>query len=196
MAGCARSGMILFRSSAAGGRGGEIEYLRAPPPPPSAGRVTASLTDPSTPPEMRIPVNLDGGPQGAEEVLKGADVRMPHRKPRNGQLTKDQADYNAWLAGRCAIIVNNFADIKAHRIIGNVFRGSVAKLEETFSVVTGIASLKRIMRGRRGWTPDTHRKKLKPGPKNQRPQGRKTSDTFGKKKKENDKKEKDKKKEK
>ena len=127
--------------------------------------MAASLTDPGTPPERRIPVNLDSGPQRAEKVLECADIRMPHRKPRNGQLTKDQKDYNAWLAGRRAIIENNFADIKAHRILGNAFCGSVAEPEETFSVVTGIVNLKRIMRVRKEWTPDTHRKKLKPGPK-------------------------------
>ena len=182
MAGCARGGMILFRGPAVGGRGSEIEYLREHPP--SAGHVSASLTDPGTPPEERILVNLDGGPQGAEGVLKGADVRMPHRKPVNGQLTSDQMDYNAWLAGRRAIIENNFADIKAHRILGNVFRGSVAELEETFSVVTGIVNLKRIMRRREGRAPDTHRKKLKPEPKNPRLRGRKPRDTFGTKKKE------------
>ena len=189
MVGCARSGMILFRGPAVGGCGSEIEYLREHPP--SAGHVTASLTDPATPPGMRITVNLDGGPQGAEGVLKGADVRMPHRKPRNGQLTMEQADYNARLAGQRAIIENNIADIKAHRILDNVFRGSVAELEETFSVVTGIVNLKRIMRQREGRDPDTHRKNLRQGPKKPRPRGRKTRDTLGKKKKEKDKKKKE-----
>ena len=180
MVGCAGSGMILFRGPAIGGRGSEIEYLREHVP--SAGHVTASLTDPATPPEMRITVNLDGGPQGAEGVLGGADVRMPHRKPRNGQLTRDQTDYNARLAGRRTMIENNIAGIKAHRILGNVFRGSVAELEETFSVVTGIVNLKRIM-GQREWrAPDTHRKNLRQGTKNPRPRGRKLRDTFAKKK--------------
>ena len=162
MAGCAGDGMILFRGPAVEGRGGEIEYLREHVP--SAGHVTASLTDPGTPPAMRISVNFDDGPQGAKEVLRGADVRTPHRKPRNGQLTRDQMDYNARLAGQRATIENNFADIRAHRILGNVFRGSVAELEAMFSVVTGIVNLKQIMRRRRR-APDTHRKKLKPGPK-------------------------------
>ena len=180
MVGCAGSGMILLRGPAVGGRGSEIEYLREHPP--SAGHVTASLTDPATPPGMRITVNLDGGPQGAEGVLEGADVRMPRRKPRNGQLTEDQKNYNARLAGRRAVIEDSIAGIKAHRILGNVFRGSVAELEETFSVVTGIVNLKRIMRRREGRAPDTHRKNLRQGLKNPRPRGRKPRDTFAKKK--------------
>ena len=195
MVGCAGSGMILFRGPAVGGSGSEIGYLREHVP--SAGHVTASLTDPGTPPGMRITVNLDGGPQGAEGVLEGADVRMPRRKPRNGQLTEDQKNYNARLAGRRAVIEDSIAGIKAHRILGNVFRGSVAELEETFSVVTGIVNLKRIMARREGRAPETHRKNLRQGPKKPRPRGRKPRDAPGKRKKEKDrKKEKGRKKEK
>ena len=142
------------------------------------GSVTASLTDKGTPAGERITVNFDGGPQGATEVLKGAHVQMPYCKPPKGELTQDQLDYNSWQAGERAIIENNFADIKSYRVLGNVFRGSVADLERTFTIVVGLVNLKRMMRRTREWTPNTHRKQLKTGPKNPRPAGRKQRDTF------------------
>ena len=66
------------------------------------------------------------------------------------------------------------------QIIGNTFRGSVPDLERTFTIVTGIVNLKRLMRRTRGWTPNTHRKRLKPGPKKPGPRGRKPRQTFKK----------------
>ena len=176
---CTAPGLIIHTGPALGGRGSEIEYLRRFVP--ALGHVTASLTDPCTPEGERITVHFDGGPQGSGEVLAGADVLMPYRRPPKGELTEEQLDYNSWLAGERAIIENNFADIKAHRILANVFRGSVADLEEAFSVVSGLVNLKRIMRGVRGWTPDTHRKRLKPGPKTPGPRGRKPLKTFERK---------------
>ena len=85
-------------SAASGGRrGSEIEYLRHRLP--DVGHVTALLTDPITPPGRRISTNLGGGPQGAAEVLPGANVRMPHRKPPSRELTDEQEAYNSKLAG-------------------------------------------------------------------------------------------------
>ena len=179
MAVCGNDGVIRHRGPPLGGRDSEIEYLRQHPP--NLGHVTASLTNPDTPPWERITVNFDGGPRGAHEVFKGADVRMPYRKPPGGELTGEQKAYNSRLAGERAIIENRFADIKSYRILGNVFRGSVHDLDDTFSVVTGLSNLKLMMRRRRGWTPDTHRKRLKPGPKKPGPKGRKPRATFGEK---------------
>ena len=174
--GCSGSGLLSLRGPMTGGRGGEITYLRENLP--DVGPLTASMTSPETPDDERITVNLDGGPQGASKALKGAKVRMPHRTPKKGELTREQKDYNSKLAGERAIIENVISDIKNHRILRNVFRGSVPDLEETTTVVTGLVNLKLIMRQRRGWTPDTHRKRLKPGPKKPGPRGRKSRHTF------------------
>ena len=176
--GCTAGGIILLRGPALGGRGSEIEYLRNHLP--RVGSVTESLTGERTPAGERITVNFDGGPQAAGEVLKGANLQMPYRKPPNRELTQDQLDYNKWQAGERAIIENNFADIKSYRVLGNTFRGSVPDLERTFTIVTGIVNLKRLMRRTRGWTPNTHRKRLKPGPKKPGPCGRKPRQAFKK----------------
>ena len=176
LVGCSAGGIILLRGPALGGRGSEIEYLRHHLP--LVGSVTESLTDEGTPPGERITVNFDGGPRGAAEVLKGANVQMPYRKPPNGELTQDQLDYNSWQAGERAIIENNFADIKTYRIVRNVFRGSVAELEDAFTIIVGIANLKRMAREASGRPPNTHRKTLKPGPKKPGPRGRKPRETF------------------
>ena len=174
LAGCGSDGVVIFEGPPLGGRGSETECLRRNLP--NLGHVTASMASPGTPAGERITVNLDGGPRGADKVLRGADVRMPHQKPPGGELTAEQKDYNSRLAGERAVIENAFADIKSYRILGNVFRGSVHDLGDTFSVATGLSNLKRMTRRRRGRTPDTHRRRLKPGPK-----GRKPRAAFGKK---------------
>lgn len=178
MLGCSAEGIIIIRGPALGGRGSEIEYLRNHLP--RVGSVTESLTGERTPAGERITVNFDGGPQAAGEVLKGANLQMPYRKPPNKELTQDQLDYNKWQAGERAIIENNFADIKSYRVLGNTFRGSVPDLERTFTIVTGIVNLKRLLRRTRGWTPNTHRKDPKPGPRKPGPCGRKPKQAFKK----------------
>lgn len=149
---------------------------------PALGHVTASLTDPGTPEGERIAVHFDGGPQGSgEEVLAGADVLMPYRRPPKGELTEERLDYNSRLAGERTIIESNFAGIEARRILGNVFRCSAADLEDAFSAVSGLVNLKRIMRRARGRAPGTRRRRLKPGRKTPGPRGRKPRKTFERK---------------
>ena len=174
--GCTAQGLLILGGPWVGGRGSEIEYLREHLP--NVGNLTDALVGPDTPASQRITVNFDGGPQGAQDVLKGANVRMPHRKPPGGELTPEQHDYNSRQAGERAIIENNFADLKHHGILGNRFRGSVHDLEETGAVAVGLVNLKRILRGAKGHVNDTHRKGLKPGPKKPGPQGRKPLKTF------------------
>ena len=47
-------------------------------------------------------------------------------------------------------------------------------------MAVGLTNLKRILRRRRGFVPDTHREQLKPGPKKPGPRGRKARLTFKK----------------
>ena len=177
MHGCIPGGLIILGGPWTGGRGSEIADLRENLP--DLGHLSASMTNPDTPADRRITVNLDGGPLGARDVLRGANVRMPHRTPPGGKLTREEIDYN-WLAGERAIIENNFADIKDNGIFGTKFRGSVQDLKETGTVAVGLANFKRIRRSREGFVPDTHRKQLKPGPKKPGPRGRKPRQTFKK----------------
>ena len=152
LVGCGADGIILFRGPALAGRGSEIGYLRRHLP--GAGRAAASLADGRTPAGGRARVNLDGGPRGAEKILRGADVRMPHRGPLR-HLAQDQADLDSRLAGERAVVESAFAAIKSYRALGGVFRGSAADLERTLTIAAGIVNLKRMLwrdkgGGRRG----------------------------------------------
>ena len=178
MHGCIPGGVIILGGPWTGGRGSEIADLRENLP--DLGHLTASMTNPDTPADRRITVNLDGGPQGARDVLCGANVRMPNRTPPGGKLTREEIEYNNWLAGLRAVIENDFADIKDNGVFGTKFRGSVQDLEETGAIAVGLANLKKIRRRRKGFVPDTHRKQLKPGPKKPGPRGRKPRITFPK----------------
>ena len=112
LVGCGADGIILFRGPALAGRGSEIGYLRRHLP--GAGRAADSLADGCTPAGGRVRVNLDGGPREAERVLRGADMRMPHRGPLR-HLAQDQADLDSRLAGERAVVESAFAAIKSYR---------------------------------------------------------------------------------
>ena len=173
---CANArGLVIISGPLEGGRGSEIEYLRNRLP--DVGHVTASLTDPNTPAGRRITVNIDGGPQGAAEVLQGANVRMPHRKPPKGELTDEQKAYNSKLASERSPIENRFGEIKQNGILANRFRGSVHDLHEYRTVPIGIGNLKLMTREADGFVPDTHAEEARePGP--QGPHGREPRQTF------------------
>lgn len=174
--GCNASGLVIISGPLEGGRGSEIEYLRNKLP--DVGHVTASMTSPDTPAAGRITANLDGGPQGAAEVLKGADVRMPHRKPIGGKLTDEQRADNSQLARERAPIENRFGEVKQNRILANRFRGSVRDLAKLRTVGFGLVNLKLIMREAEGFVPDTHAKKAAEGPGPPGPHRRKPRQTF------------------
>ena len=142
LVGCGADGIIVFRGPALAGRGSEIGYLRRHLP--GAGRAADSLADGGAPAGGRARVNLDGGPRGAERVLRGADVRMPHRGPLR-HLAQDQANFNSRLAGERAAVESAFAAIKSYGALGSVFRGSAADLERTLTIATGIVNLKRML---------------------------------------------------
>ena len=173
---CAKRGLVILSGELEGGRGSEIEYLRRHLP--DVGLLTASLTSPDTPAAERMTANIDGGPQGVRELLKGANVRMPHRKPIGGELTEEQKAYNSQLAAERSPIENRFGEEKQHKILANPFRGSVEDLAETRTVVFGLVNLKLIAREADGFVPDTHAKEAAEGPGPPGPHGRKPRQTF------------------
>ncbi len=162
LVGCSAEGIILFRGPALAGRGGDLEYLRRHLP--AAGRTAASLADGGAPAAGRVRVNLDGGPRGAENILRGADVRMSHRGPLK-HLAQDQTDLDSRLAGEHAVVEGAFAAIKSYRALGNVFRGSAADPERTLTIATGIVNLKRMLGRDKGReAPGCRCKRLGPWP--------------------------------
>lgn len=176
---CLDNGLIISRSCPVGGRTSEIEILRREAP--DLGHVTESLKNPDTPEGERIEVRVDKGPRGIRSEWPGANVSMPHFKPRGGELTDEQRQENYEMNSKRAKIENCFADIKDYRLVKNVFRGSVDDLDETLTVLTGLTNLAKVMRKMPGWKPKTHLKKKKRGRKKAGPKGRKPLLTFKKK---------------
>lgn len=177
---CLDNGLIIGRSCPVGGRTSEIEILRREAP--DLGHVTESLKNPDTPEGKRIEVRVDKGPRGIRGEWPGADVSMPHFKPRGGELTDEQRRENYEMNSKRAIIENCFADIKDYRIVKNVYRGSVDELDETLTVLTGLTNLAKVMRRLPGWKPKRHRHGPKRGRKKAGPKGRKPRLTFKKQK--------------
>ena len=99
------------------------------------------------PEDCRITASLDGGPRGAQNILCGASVPMPRRKPPGESPAREQIGHNSWPAGERAIIENSFAGIKDRNILGSRFRDAVHDIEEAGAAAAGRANLKRIRSG-------------------------------------------------
>ena len=146
--GCAATGTIVFRGPLIEGSGGGAEYLRRHLP--GMGSVADSLLGGGAPAGDRIAVNLDGGLRGAEKALRGADVRMPRRISFREGAGQERMSHGQRQAGDRAAIEANLAGIRSYRILGGVFRGSVADLEKALTVATGLVNLNRMAGGAGG----------------------------------------------
>ena len=173
---CDKDGILVGMGDPQPGRPADITNLREALP--DLGRVTDSLADPDTPPGRRITVNVDRGMTGIQHAWKGANVRIPHKRPPGQDLAPEQRRENYEMNSVRAVIEMNFRRINSYRAIGGVYRGTINDLGMTLNVLTGIVNLQRIM-----GTIDpsrAHRKGRRPGrPRRRGSRGRKPRKTFG-----------------
>ena len=173
---CDKDGMLVGMGDPQQGRPADITSLREALP--DLGRVTDSLADPDTPPGRRITANVDRGTAGIRHAWKGANVRIPHRRPPGQDLAPGQRRENYESSSARAAIEANFRRIDSYRAIGDVYRGAISDLGMTLNVLTGIVNLQRIM-GTIG-PPGARRKGRRPGRARRRgSRSRKPRKAFG-----------------
>jgi hypothetical protein len=79
-----------------------------------------------------IPVDVDLGYKGLENEYEG--INIPHRKPRNGELSEQQKEANRQLARRRIIVEHRIGHAKRYRSISDTYRNRRTNTEDQFAI--------------------------------------------------------------
>jgi hypothetical protein len=75
-----------------------------------------------------IPVLVDLGFQGVQKQYE--NIRLPHKKPKGGELTPQQKEENQGLAKERVVCENAFAGVKRYNAISDVYRNRVSNFDD------------------------------------------------------------------
>ena len=70
------------------------------------------------------------------------NVNLPHKKPKNGTLTKKQKQKNKEHSKIRIAVEHKFSELKKFRILGDVYRNFRKKHNLRFNIIAGIVNLK------------------------------------------------------
>jgi len=76
-------------------------------------------------------VNVDLGFQGIKKDYPDIDIRIPHKKPRGRELTKEQKEENRKLSSRRVIAEHAIGGVKRLRALSNTYRNKKEKFDDT-----------------------------------------------------------------
>lgn len=75
-----------------------------------------------------ITVLVDSGFQGVQKQY--VNIRLPHKKPKGGELTPLQKQENKELSQERVLCENAFAGVKRYRAVSDIYRNRVAKFDD------------------------------------------------------------------
>uniref|UniRef100_UPI0011786E97 transposase family protein n=1 Tax=Calothrix rhizosoleniae TaxID=888997 RepID=UPI0011786E97 len=75
-----------------------------------------------------IPVLVDSGFQGVQKQY--VNIRLPHKKPRGGDLTAEQKQENRELAKERVVCENAFAGVKRYHAVSDIYRNRVSDFDD------------------------------------------------------------------
>jgi hypothetical protein len=75
-----------------------------------------------------IPVLVDSGFQGVQKQY--VNIRLPHKKPKGGELTPQQKQENRELAQERVVCENAFSGVKRYRAVADIYRNRVANFDD------------------------------------------------------------------
>ena len=119
---------------------------------PDLGQITELAKAEDTPEDKRPKCLSDLGYKKIDGFYPGADHKQPHKKEKNGKLTKRQKQDNKSVGRRRVPVEHAIGKLKRYRILGRPFDGTIKQFDLTLSILTGLANLKTL------W----NRKKKKP----------------------------------
>jgi hypothetical protein len=82
----------------------------------------------------------DSGYQGIKNIHE--DSEIPKKKPKNGELTKDEKEQNKALSKVRVIVENILGDIKVFRIMSDRYRNKRIRFNLKFRIISGIVNMK------------------------------------------------------
>lgn len=85
-------------------------------------------------------VFVDSGYQGLQNIHLATE--LPYKKPKNGELKKDEKEYNKALSRIRVKAENVFAQIKTFKILSDRYRNKRKKYNLKFNIIAGIINMK------------------------------------------------------
>lgn len=75
------------------------------------------------------------GDSGYQGIQQGHRARLPHKKPKGGELTQEQKDYNRRVSQIRVVVENTIAQIKIFRVTAAIYRHARKNHNGIFQVV-------------------------------------------------------------
>lgn len=93
---------------------------------------------PPIPDDVRLFV--DSGYQGIDKIHK--EVDFPYKKPKNGELDKEEKEYNRGLSSLRVKVENILGDMKLFKIFGGRYRNKRKRYGIKVNIIAGIVNIK------------------------------------------------------
>ena len=141
----ATNNIILGIGSTVVGKTHDITLLREDPIP--FGRWAEKMHDGSNPKGERFTAYMDLGYRGMQKDLLGANVIMPHKRPRKRKgeearkLTDEQKKHNKKTGGIMVTVENSIGRIKQYARMTEPYGGTEDELNCEMNVVAGLVNL-------------------------------------------------------
>lgn len=94
--------------------------------------------EPPIPENVRVFV--DSGYQGIDKIHK--EVDFPYKKPKNGELDKEEKEYNRGLSSLRVKVENILGDMKLFKIMGGRYRNKRKRYGIKVNIIAGIVNIK------------------------------------------------------
>ena len=95
-----------------------------------------------TPQDEQLELMGDSGYQSAVKYRLSANVTIPVKKPKSGELTAEQKAYNKKLDNKRVVIEYVIVDLEEYHILAGVFVGTADQYNRTFNVITELVNFK------------------------------------------------------
>jgi hypothetical protein len=120
-----KKGLILHKTEHRNGKTHDYELFKKTGPPPA-------------PPDVEI--GVDKGYQGIEKDYPHLKVKIPVKKKKNQELSKQDKRWNKKLSKERVIVEHTFRRMKKFRIMGEEFRNRLKRYDRMTSIVCGLVN--------------------------------------------------------
>lgn len=119
-----KKGMILHKTKHVHGKTHDYELFKKKPPPIP----------------QNVEANMDKGYKGVETDFPNLKVKIPVKKPRGKELSKEDKRYNKKLNRERVVVEHSIRRIKTFNIMGEEFRNRLESYDDVMSITSGLVN--------------------------------------------------------
>lgn len=93
-----------------------------------------------------IPIYVDTGFEGIQNLRDGLNIRKPKKKPRSRKLNGGERLGNRLISRERVKVEHSIRGIKMFKIVSATFRGISHSMNQTFEIICGIWNMKIAMK--------------------------------------------------